>query len=1011
MRRVLLAAGLAWAGCVVAPWQAQPRKCGADQDCRFVEVCQSGACRVGPLGEALPPLPPVGGTGGAVARVITDRADLLTGNAAHGRLGDVLIRNSTAAYILQKPGRDIGPLPFGGNVLDAVSVVGGAPQPDEFGEIQPLLNLGMTVDFRDIEIIRDGSTGGPAVVRAYGRPSLWDFVNLGAFLSEGLSTLIPFEPDGPLPVRVVATYTLQPDSPVLRVTYTLVNDGEYGLQMPVGVVVDSGGAVEPFRAEGGFGTPDYSLQGILDGSKPVPWFGFTGRAGGAAIRPHPVTPPLAGDSTNPTVQVAGVTVSIFSRPDILAALSESEFFLDAHGTGSFGFDLAAAGPSLADASAALLRQQGRNLHSFRVRVTDTAGPVAGALVLVRAVNNQGELVDAIATGRTGPDGEAPFATPPGPRVVQVRAEGYVSPTPQDILGDVVDVGLSTAGRLSYRFLLADRVDSPGLAPAPCRVTVYGPPQWTDPALTAADADAPHDGIAAVRYSATCSSDDDGPIAVAPGRYLVVATAGPDFDHWEGLVDVGTSSAAVAGTLHRVVSGTGYVATDWHQHTLNSPDSPIPLRDRLIANMAEGIALFGGTDHDVITDWEALVEEFGYSSRIRAINGVETTPFEYGHFNAFPLAVDPARPSGGAVDWAGGSGPGLAPPQIWEAQRALGARVVQVNHPRSLGGSPFQAYFDVAALTFEFNPAGRTGTARGDVGAQPYSNTRMRIPEGEPMWGTGFDCVEIFNGFAPYPGAVATRRAGDRRADRILLDVANMILVGLRPVMTGVSDTHKLKRGDTGYPRTYVRVRRPPAGALPDPWEVLGALAGRSDTANRGDVVVSSTPIPVVTARANNQTVSPGGLLRAAGPVDLTVEVQAPAWMGLDTADVIVSPGGMPTPSNDAPELTVAAAAALTPQDTLLPNGGTRRTWRASFAVDLAVANPFPGRDATLLVRVHGRQVLWPVLLDGLRVAVDESATTPQTFLTVTGGVPPYAVTNPVFVDVDGDGRFRGAFEP
>ncbi len=990
-------------------------QCEREDQCGVVQACLAGQCKDGPIVAALPPLPAPGGAGGVSVAVIQQASQLFTGNAAQGRVGDLLIKNRVSAFVIQQPGREIGPVLFGGNVVDAVPLApDGTAGPDEFGEVAPLLNLGMGVDFKRWEIIRDGSDGGAAVVRLTGPVSQWDYVNLKAFLTDGFSALVPFDPAEPLAIKVVVTYELRPDEPVLRVTYALHNEGTSARQLPVGVVVDSGGAVEPFRSGGGFGKPSYNAASILEAAKSIPWFGFMGKQSTSAIRPRPVTGEAALDSANPTVQVAGVTVSLFSRPDVLAALAESDFYLRPNEAKSFGFDLAVGGPSLADASAALLRAQQRTTHPFNVTVrTVDNTPVPDAVVLVRAFDDaREEIREPTEAGRTDVNGVAHFETAPGNRRIQVRAEGHPVADPL-ILTDLdtnVTVTLQNASSLTWRVVRRDNPQSTGEAPGACRVTVVGRDAFVDPALHDVDSDAPPSGVVAVRYSATCNSDDDGSVPLQPGRYLVLVTAGPDFDHVQQLVDVGTTAARVEGTLHRVVEHPGYVSSDWHQHTVNSPDAPITLRDRLVSYLAEGIVLFGGSDHDVVTDWERLVAEYGFSTLVQAINGVEATPFDQGHFNIFPLTVEADKVNGGAVDWAGGEGPNLAPPQMWAAYRQKGAQVIQVNHPRSLGGG-FQNYFDRAALTFSFNLTTYTGEAAGDVAAQPATNEAMRLPPLEPMWSAAFDAVEVYNGTTVYPGPPATRRVGDRKADRILLDVGNLTLVGHRPVMLGTSDTHTLKKGENGYPRSYVRAALDAQGQV-DRQEVLGALAGLGDAQNRGDVVVSNGPIPLVTVRAGAGVASPGGLLAVAdGALTVHVELQAPPWMKVSRVELLVSPHALSGVDESNPTLPVAASQDL-PAATVetLPNGGSRQTWTVDVQLDLNATNPFAGKDATVLVRLVGHEVLWPVMLERVALTVDENASTAEEFAVITNGVTAFALTNPVYVDVDGDGRFTGAFE-
>ena len=80
------------------------------------------------------------------ARVITRKSELIGGEAAQGRIGDVLMYNSKIRVIIQGVDRTIGPGPFGGTIIDAdIMRSEGAQGQDEFGEITPFFQLGLTV--------------------------------------------------------------------------------------------------------------------------------------------------------------------------------------------------------------------------------------------------------------------------------------------------------------------------------------------------------------------------------------------------------------------------------------------------------------------------------------------------------------------------------------------------------------------------------------------------------------------------------------------------------------------------------------------------------------------------------------------------------------------------------------------------------------------------------------------------------------------------------------------------
>src|SRR5258706_818585 len=121
-----------------------------------------------PLESALPALPPTGGAALASAGRLTAanfETERVKGPASQGLVGDFFIRNDKVRFVVQAPGRAIGPCPFGGNVIDADNT---AAAGDQLGEVSPFLQLGRTINFTKMEIVRDGRAGGAAVLRAFG---------------------------------------------------------------------------------------------------------------------------------------------------------------------------------------------------------------------------------------------------------------------------------------------------------------------------------------------------------------------------------------------------------------------------------------------------------------------------------------------------------------------------------------------------------------------------------------------------------------------------------------------------------------------------------------------------------------------------------------------------------------------------------------------------------------------------------------------------------------------------
>ena len=177
-----------------------------------------------------------------------------------------------------------------------------------------------------------------------------------------------------------------------------------------------------------------------------------------------------------------------------------------------------------------------------------------------------------------------------------------------------------------------------------------------------------------------------------------------------------------------------------------------------------------------------------------------------------------------------------------------------------------------------------------------------------------------------------------------------------PIM-GSSDAHTIDESEPGFSRTYVYYSGPKGDGLESAAVLQSLLRGRSFVTNGPfiDFKVNGASLPGDTAAAKN------------GKIDLDIKVSGASWVSVDEVRLIVNGERkiiFPVKSGDrSPE-----------------------KFRQIFNITL-------DRDAALVVEALGRKTLYPVVqrqtADGL----------PQ------NAVLPYALTNPIFIDVDGNGRF------
>jgi hypothetical protein len=205
----------------------------------------------------------------------------------------------------------------------------------------------------------------------------------------------------------------------------------------------------------------------------------------------------------------------------------------------------------------------------------------------------------------------------------------------------------------------------------------------------------------------------------------------------------------------------------------------------------------------------------------------------------------------------------------------------------------------------------------------------------------FDAIEVLNGY---------QDPERRSVDRLIGEWFALLEHGHIVTATGNSDTHHLDHNIGGYPRNYVRVRddRP---SMVTPEAIAGALKHHRSF---------FTTAPFVTLRAGGVELGDVADARA-GKVRVEVEVQAAPWVSVSAVTLYQS-------GREVKRWGVPA--------------GTERV-RLKEELDLPVA-----ADGWLVARVDGDRPLAPVVGDQKRF-----------------DVRPLALTNPIFLDRDGNGAY------
>jgi hypothetical protein len=522
------------------------------------------------------------------------------------------------------------------------------------------------------------------------------------------------------------------------------------------------------------------------------------------------------------------------------------------------------------------------------------------------------------------------------------------------------------------------------------------------------------------------------------------------------------------TIHRTVDTRGYVSADFHLHSQFSLDSAAKVEDRITNYAAEGMELAVSTDHNFVVDYQPVLEKLGLERFMNTAVGLELTTIDRGHFNGFPLkrqdgsltdkdgdgklADDSiASRTYGSFEWAL-----RTPDEIFTDLRALKMTdakgevpvIVQVNHPRDSILGYFEQY-GVNADTLE---------PEGIQNALLKPSDTLHPEFDKQNFSFDFDALEVFNGKrfeflhsfrvpanAPHflvdgvdtvvdpvsccptqtgavlregkekkcPGDAETcacdesvlkfnvdegtcQVIGDVAFPGVVEDWMKLLETGKRVVGTANSDSHEPEKEEPGSPRTWV------AAPSDDPAQVTPRNI--VEAFQKGDVLMSNGPFIRVTASGTGGDVGMGGVVVPKdGKVKLKIHVESANW---------VKPNVLHVYENG--ELVDLNGAE--PGEGLAIDGPGKHDFEADvdagsdgfLVVEATVEGDQKAFDeASLFPSVYPNEVPPLQFTDvigsigaSFGLGADADALKPQlTFVTT-----PYALTNPIWIDADGDGE-------
>jgi hypothetical protein len=870
----------------------------------------------------------------ARVRQITDPDDLIEGPLAHGRVGDWLIENAHARFIVQDVAqRDMYSVGgFGGNVIDIE--LKSSPGTDNFLEIQPMLNIETVVNAQTVEVVNDGQDGMPAILRTCGPDDLLDFVNPSSQISDFGVAVPPNLDDNDQTVDACTEYRLDPDDPTpndppgspliprrpgpwLRMETNVVNFGAAQEQMLVGDWYNPGGQLEMWSRQARLGEFITNLFTVIS------HFGYGAHEGvDYAYATVPSSPPF-GQPNSTQFTTSGVTVILHSASVVASLLGVAPpFFVDPGLERSFTRFLGVGDGSGANGVA--MQTTVRNLTSSRIEgcITKALTPVAGARIIV-VTNNNPNQVQSTMVSKPGPcpnyGGTTNVAT------LQVAAslrgtpyEGNLAtPTFHTVITTnggthTVNIDLPTTGRLEAH------VEDEAGDPLPARVAVIGfdpsPPQTqiaTVPTIGDSLLGLFEDPKEAVPFGLVAFgySDANGDVAfdVEPGSYQLVVSRGTEYsDHQAPLVMSAGATTSVNVQIARVLDTTGFVSSDFHVHGMRSADSRVADGPRISQFAGEGVENIIMTDHHVHTDLGPTITALGLASWVNSTIGEEITTFDYGHFNGYPFTIDPSVPSGGSTDWGTAPPPALPPgpgmdfPSLGSfnatpAEIATLATAGDVSTPdTTIQVNHIDSHF--APMQIDTSVTGPITDALDDV-----ERAARRLPD-----------TSAGNLFHHFPALELWNGADRTQQENFLLERIgiwmNHLNKGLRTTAISDTDTHTFGDLESAGARTWTASSTDSVPALSGGQVANSVDAGRA-VGGQG-VYVQTRLLAASTSQVADLTLA--GSTDAAttdGAVDLEIKVQAPLWARFDRIEVYAN--AATTPVTPAEPYLFGATPTLT----------------------------------------------------------------------------------------------------
>ena len=828
----------------------------------------------------------------ASAYQITNPADLLTGPLAHSRVGDFMLQSCVARFVVQDGNqRDLYSVgAYGGNLIDAERI--GTPGVESFLETQPMVNIETVLNATSVVVWNDGSDGNPAVVRACGPDDLLDFANpSSAIVEAGFGN--PAFNDLDQTIDGCTDYTLAARDSHIGMTTTLTNTGAVSLDALVGDWLNQSGELDVFEVP-------MNGVGPAAATTALGTMSFFGKGDAAGVDYSYVSLPAPPGKQGTFVTISGVNIILEQNNAFFALLGfQSGQTIPAGGSYSWTRYIGVGDGT--GGNAVDLEIEVKGLANARVEgcITVAGVPAPGSLVTVATFSGGpvGGLATHFRTDAAGCyGGNVPVpTTPTGYGVVAGRIGtlfegGAISPPVNPISlnpGDTATVDIDLPATGSLKVTATDEIGT--LLPA--RVTVVG----FDPSPQTIFAGPFVPGFSGAPLSILFDPDDVLPFGVVaamplgsdgvvefdlePGSYRVVVSRGIEYSISDQAVTITAGAQTViTAQIANVLDTAGFVSSEFHVHGVNSADSRVSHGERVNDYAGEGIDHLIMTDHHFHTDLGPTIASEGLGSWLSTTIGEEVTTFDSGHFNAYPLTVDPSRVTLGSTDWAAAAPPGMDFPSagafnLTPAETLLlmttgvtstPDTTAQINH--------IDSHFTTMQLDTSLVPP-----ADGLDVAERLER-RLDEPLSTNLF-QAFPALELWNG-------------NDRGQQGQFLDERigvwfNLLNQGINTTFIADTDSHRSTNLNYSGARTWTAAAPgSDTASTVDGGEVAQMVDAGKATGGQGVFVTTTLRATDGSgASASLERFASTSVMDAGGNVELDIRVQAPIWAPFDTIEI------------------------------------------------------------------------------------------------------------------------------